>query len=195
MDSATQPFPGSRVIGTDDDDSRLVERCLEGDRDALAELVVRYQRPIYHLAYRMLGNVEDAQEITQGVFLKVAERLDEYDPGHKFFSWIYRITINASLNLLRRNGHEELRGEDPDVADDRLDPEASLNAAQQSARVQKALLGLKMENRAVLTLRHFAECSYREISQILEVDEKTVKSRLYEGRQQLRTLLKDLEDQ
>ena len=195
MDSASQPFPGSRVIGVDDDDSRLVERCLEGDRDALAELVVRYQRPIYHLAYRMLGNVEDAQEITQGVFLKVAERLDEYDPGHKFFSWIYRITINASLNLLRRNGHEELRGEDPDVADDRLDPEASLNAAQQSARVQKALLGLKMENRAVLTLRHFAECSYREISQILEVDEKTVKSRLYEGRQQLRTLLKDLEDQ
>ena len=194
MDSASQPFPGSRVIGVDDDDSRLVERCLEGDRDALAELVVRYQRPIYHLAYRMLGNVEDAQEITQGVFLKVAERLDEYDPGYKFFSWIYRITINASLNLLRRNGHEELRGEDSDVADDRADPEASVIAAQQSALVQKALMGLKMENRVVLTLRHFSDCSYREISQILDVDEKTVKSRLYEGRQQLRSLLKDLED-
>jgi RNA polymerase sigma-70 factor (ECF subfamily) len=171
-----------------------VERCLEGDRDALAELVVRYQRPIYHLAYRMLGNVEDAREITQGVFLRVAERLDEYDPGYKFFSWIYRITINASLNLLRRNGHEELRGEDSDVADDRADPEASVIAAQQSALVQKALMGLKMENRVVLTLRHFGDCSYREISQILDVDEKTVKSRLYEGRQQLRSLLKDLED-
>ena len=194
MDSASQPFPGSRVIGVDDDDSRLVERCLEGDRDALAELVVRYQRPIYHLAYRMLGNVEDAREITQGVFLRVAERLDEYDPGYKFFSWIYRITINASLNLLRRNGHEELRGEDSDVADDRADPEASVIAAQQSALVQKALMGLKMENRVVLTLRHFGDCSYREISQILDVDEKTVKSRLYEGRQQLRSLLKDLED-
>ena len=194
MDSASQPFPGSRVIGVDDDDSRLVERCLEGDRDALAELVVRYQRPIYHLAYRMLGNVEDAREITQGVFLRVAERLDDYDPGYKFFSWIYRITINASLNLLRRNGHEELRGEDSDVADDRADPEAAVSAAEQTALVQKALLGLKLENRVVLTLRHFGDCSYREISQILDVDEKTVKSRLYEGRQQLRTLLKDLED-
>ena len=194
MDSASQPFPGSRVVGVDDDDPRLVERCLEGDRDALAELVVRYQRPIYHLAFRMLGNVEDAREITQGVFLKVAERLDEYDPGHKFFSWIYRITINASLNLLRRNRHEELRGEDPDVADERMDPEASLNAAQQSALVQRALLGLKLENRAVLTLRHFAECSYKEIGEILDLDEKTVKSRLYEGRQQLKILLKDLED-
>lgn len=194
MDSASQPFPGSRVIGVDDDDSRLVERCLEGDRDALAELVVRYQRPIYHLAYRMLGNVEDAREITQGVFLRVAERLDDYDPAYKFFSWIYRITINASLNLLRRNRHEDVRGEDQDVADDRADPEASVIAAEQSALVQKALMGLKMENRVVLTLRHFSDCSYREISQILDVDEKTVKSRLYEGRQQLRTLLKDLED-
>ena len=194
MDSASQPFAGSRVVGVNDDDSRLVERCLEGDRDALAELVVRYQRPIYHLAFRMLGNVEDAREITQGVFLRVAERLDDYDPRHKFFSWIYRITINASLNLLRRNRHEELRGEDPDVADEHADPEALLNAAQQSALVQRALLGLKLENRAVLTLRHFAECSYKEIGEILDLDEKTVKSRLYEGRQQLRTLLKDLED-
>lgn len=194
MNSASQPFPGSRVIGVNDDDSRLVERCLEGDRDALAELVVRYQRPIYHLAFRMLGNVEDAREITQGVFLRVAESLDDYDPRHKFFSWIYRITINASLNLLRRNRHEELRGDDPDVADERADPEATLNAAQQSALVQRALLGLKLENRAVLTLRHFAECSYKEIGEILDLDEKTVKSRLYEGRQQLKTLLKDLED-
>jgi RNA polymerase sigma-70 factor (ECF subfamily) len=194
MASASQPFPGSRVIGVNDDDSRLVERCLEGDRDAFAELVVRYQRPIYHLAYRMLGNVEDAREITQGVFLKVAERLNEYDPEHKFFSWIYRITINASLNLLRRNGNEELRGDDLEVVDDAADPEASMSAAQQSARVQQALMGLKLENRVVLTLRHFGDCSYREISRILEVDEKTVKSRLYEGRQQLRSLLKDLED-
>ncbi len=194
MASASQPFPGSRVIGVNDDDSRLVERCVEGDRDAFAELVVRYQRPIYHLAYRMLGNVEDAREITQGVFLKVAESLDDYDARHKFFSWIYRITINASLNLLRRNRNEQFQGEDFEVADDGANPEAAVSAAQQAALVQRALLGLKLENRAVLTLRHFAECSYREIGQILDLDEKTVKSRLYEGRQQLKSLLKDLED-
>jgi len=194
MDSAAQPFPGSGVVGVDDDDQRLVERCLKGDQEAFAELVVRYQRPIYHMAFRVLGNVEDAREITQSVFLKVAERLDDYNPRFKFFSWIYRITINASLNLRRSSGREELVGEDLEVLDSGADPEASMSAAQQSARIQKALMGLKFENRAVLTLRHFSDCSYREIGQILDLDEKTVKSRLYEGRQQLRNLLKDLED-
>jgi len=194
MDSAAQPFPGSGVVGVDDDDQRLVERCLKGDQEAFAELVVRYQRPIYHMAFRVLGNVEDAREITQSVFLKVAERLDDYNPRFKFFSWIYRITINASLNLRRSSGREELVGEDLDVQASGADPEASMSAAQQSAQIQKALMGLKFENRAVLTLRHFSDCSYREIGQILDLDEKTVKSRLYEGRQQLRNLLKDLED-
>jgi RNA polymerase sigma-70 factor, ECF subfamily len=194
MDSAAQPFPGSSVVGVDDDDQRLVERCLKGDREAFAELVVRYQRPIYHMAYRVLGNVEDAREITQGVFLTIAERLDDYNPRFKFFSWIYRITINASLNLRRRGGREEPLGEDHEVPDSGTDPEASMSAAQQSARIQQALMGLKFENRVVLTLRHFSDCSYREIGQILDLDEKTVKSRLYEGRQQLRSLLKDLED-
>ena len=194
MDSAAQPFPGSGVVGVDDDDQRLVQRCLKGDQEAFAELVVRYQRPIYHMAFRVLGNVEDAREITQSVFLKVAERLDDYNPRFKFFSWIYRITINASLNLRRSSGREELLGEDLEVQDSGADPEASMSAAQQSARIQVALMGLKFENRAVLTLRHFSDCSYREIGQILDLDEKTVKSRLYEGRQQLRSLLKDLED-
>ena len=194
MDSAAQPFPGSGVVGVDDDDQRLVERCLNGDQEAFAELVVRYQRPIYHMAFRVLGNVEDAREITQSVFLKVAERLDDYNPRFKFFSWIYRITINASLNLRRSSGREELVGEDFEVQDAGADPEASMSAAEQSAQIQKALMRLKFENRAVLTLRHFSDCSYREIGQILDLDEKTVKSRLYEGRQQLRSLLKDLED-
>lgn len=194
MDSAAQPFPGSGVVGVDDDDQRLVERCLNGDQEAFAELVVRYQRPIYHMAFRVLGNVEDAREITQSVFLKVAERLDDYNPRFKFFSWIYRITINASLNLRRSSGREELVGEDFEVQDAGADPEASMSAGEQSAQIQKALMRLKFENRAVLTLRHFSDCSYREIGQILDLDEKTVKSRLYEGRQQLRSLLKDLED-
>ena len=194
MDSAAQPFPGSGVVGVDDDDQRLVERCLKGDQEAFAELVVRYQRPIYHMAFRVLGNVEDAREITQSVFLKVAERLDDYNPRFKFFSWIYRITINAALNVRRSSGREELVGEDLEVQDSGADPEASMSAAQQSVQIQKALMRLKFENRAVLTLRHFSDCSYREIGQILDLDEKTVKSRLYEGRQQLRSLLKDLED-
>ena len=90
-----------------DTDHALLARYRNGDRDAFAELVVRYQRPIYNAAFWVLRSVDDANDIAQEVFLKVAERLDEYDPQYKFFSWIYRIAINESIDLLRRNRREE----------------------------------------------------------------------------------------
>jgi RNA polymerase sigma-70 factor (ECF subfamily) len=176
-----------------DNDESLVERCRNGDATALEALVVRYQRPIYNAAFRVLGNGEDASDITQSVFLKVAERLDDYDPQYRFFSWIYRIALNESLNVLRRQGREEsLDDESEHPGPERLDPERLASEAQVSRRVQGALMTLKIDHRAVLTLRHFSECSYREIAQILDLDEKTVKSRLFEARERLRELLGDL---
>lgn len=173
----------------------LVESCRNGDRAAFATLVTRYQQPIYNAAYRMLGNADDAADTAQAVFLKVAERLGEYDPRFKFFSWLYRIAVNESLNHLRRSGREERVEEPMDCAGPAsADPEWQLNEAQVSRRVQEALMRMKPNDRTVLTLRHFSECSYREMSHILELDEKTVKSRLYEARHRLRELLKDLQD-
>jgi RNA polymerase sigma-70 factor, ECF subfamily len=177
----------------EDHDQALVERCRNGDRAAFTELVIRYQRPIYNAAYRVLGNAEDASDIAQVVFLRVAERLHDYDSRFKFFSWIYRIAINESLNLLRRAGREEQLDEDADPpASESAGPEWQADAAELSRRVQKALMSMKVDDRAVLTLRHFSECSYREIGDILDLQEKTVKSRLFEARQRLRELLKDL---
>ena len=176
-----------------DNDESLVERCRSGDGAALEALVVRYQRPIYNAAFRVLGNAEDASDITQAVFLKVTERLDDYDPHYRFFSWIYRIALNESLNVLRRQGREERLDDETELpGPERLDPERLASEAQLSRRVQRALMTLKIDDRAVLTLRHFSECSYREIGLILDLDEKTVKSRLFEARQRLRELLKDL---
>lgn len=180
---------------SNDEDHALVQRCRDGDRGAFAELVERYQRPVYNVAYRVLGNAEDASEITQAVFLKIAERLHDYDPRFRFFSWIYRISINESLNLRRRNGREEPLDDDADLPDPgNVDPEAHMSAVQQTARIQHALMGMSVEHRVVLTLRHFSDCSYREIGDILDLDEKTVKSRLFEGRQRLRELLKDFDE-
>ena len=180
-------------ISDDDDDRVLVERCRHGDREAFTTLVVRYQRPIYNAAFWILHKAEDASDISQIVFLKVAERLDDYDPKYKFFSWIYRIAINESLNLLRRKDHEEELDEEMDVPGaDSADPLWQLSAAERSRRVQSTLKSMATNDRVVLTLRHFSECSYQEMAQILELDEKTVKSRLFEARQRLRGLLKDL---
>jgi RNA polymerase sigma-70 factor (ECF subfamily) len=177
----------------DDVDQALVERYRKGDRAAFTELVIRYQRPLYNAAFWILRRAEDASDITQIVFLKVAERLDEYDPRYKFFSWIYRIAVNESLNALRRNGREEALGDEVDIAvAESANPESQLGEAQRSRRIRNALMSMPTSDRMVLTLRHFGECSYEEMARILDLDEKTVKSRLFEARQRLRELLKDL---
>lgn len=176
-----------------DHDQALLERIRKGDRAAFEMLVVRYQGPIYNAAYRVLGRAEDAADIAQVVFLRIAEKLDDYDPQYKFFSWIYRIAVNESLNLLRRNGRDDPLEDDMDFpGPDSADPERQLGEAQLARRVQAALMRMKADDRVVLTLRHFSECSYREIGVILAIDEKTVKSRLFEARGRLRGLLADL---
>jgi RNA polymerase sigma-70 factor (ECF subfamily) len=174
-------------------DQALLERYRNGDREAFSDLVVRYQRPIYNAAFWLTRRAEDASDITQTVFLRVAERLDEYDPKYKFFSWIYRIAVNESLNLLRSNRREEALDDAIDLPDsDSANPEWQVGEAQVSRRIQNALMGMNANDRTVLTLRHFSECSYQEIAQILDLDEKTVKSRLYDARHRLAVLLKDL---
>jgi RNA polymerase sigma-70 factor (ECF subfamily) len=176
----------------EDVDQKLVQRYRAGDREAFTELVIRYQRPIYNAAFWILRSAEDARDIAQGVFLKVAERLDEYDSQHRFFSWIYRIAVNESLNLLRRNGHEEWLDEDIEIAGpDTANPESIASDAERSRIIQRALMSLSVNDRTVLTLRHFSECSYDEIAAILGLDTKTVKSRLFEARHRLRETLKD----
>jgi RNA polymerase sigma-70 factor, ECF subfamily len=177
----------------DDPDDALVERCRDGDRAAFVALVKRYRKPLYNAAYRVLGREEDASDVTQAVFLKVIERLDQYDPRYKFFSWIYRIALNESLNRLRDREREaplEEAGDPPGL--ESADPEWKANETQVSQRIQKALMSMKTADRAVLTLRHFCDCSYEEIAEIMELEVKTVKSRLFEARQRLRGLLTDL---
>ena len=191
--NASQPFPAGRVVGEDDSDEVLVERCLEGDSAAFTVLVKRYQRPIYNAAFRVLGKEEDAGDVAQTVFLKVAEHLADYDSRHRFFSWIYRIAMNEALNVRRRNGRDQPMEEDAEFEGPAsLGPEHQASEAESARRIQKALLGMKPADRAVIALRHFSDCSYEEIAHILEIDVKTVKSRLFEARTRMRNLLADL---
>ena len=191
--SAIQPFPAAGVIGEGDADEELVERCLGGDAGAFTILVKRYQRPVYNAAYRVLGREEDASDVTQTVFLKVAEHLRDYDSRHRFFSWIYRIAMNEALTLLRRAGRDEPLDEDADYEGPEASrPDHRAAEAEAARHIQKVLMGMKPADRAVIALRHFSDCSYDEIAHILEIDVKTVKSRLFEARQRMRALLGDL---
>lgn len=176
----------------EDPDDVLVRRCRDGDRAAFVTLVKRYRGPVYNCAFRVLGREEDASDVTQGVFLKVIQRLDQYDPQFKLFSWIYRMALNDSLNVLRDRGREAPLEEGAELPAEGPGPEQQVNDKQVSTRIQQALMTMKVSDRAVLTLRHFADCSYEEIAEIMELEVKTVKSRLFEARQRLRALLVDL---
>jgi len=165
------------------DDTELMERCSKGDRQAFEVLLVRYEKPVFNAAYRMLNSPEDARDITQTVFLKVYENLDQYDPKYRFFSWIYRITLNESINWLKKsNRMDSLDGDTPDAAGG---PEQEASNAQLGESMQAALMAISPDYRAVIILKHLLGCSYQEISEVLEVPEKTVKSRLYTARQLL----------
>lgn len=188
-------MPPPRVIVDNEADEVLVERFRSGDRDAFTALVVRYQRPVFNAAWWVLKSAEDASDVAQNVFLKVAERIEDYDPQYRFFSWIYRIAVNESLNALRRHGREEPLDDEVDVpGPEGDDPERKLHDAQLTGRLRSAMARLPTNDRTVLVLRHFSELSYQEIAQVLELDEKTVKSRLFEARQRLRGMLGDLRD-
>jgi len=168
-------------------DHALVKRCLSGERQALEEMVGLYEKPVYNAAYRILGNPDDAADATQVVFLKTFEHLGQYDPKYKLFSWIYRIAVNESINQLKR-GRKQQPLDDQEVAGTRS-PEAALAADDLSREIQGGLMDLKEDYRTVIVLRHFSECSYSQISEILQIPEKTVKSRLYSARQLMKETL------
>lgn len=177
-----------------DADRALVQRFRRGEHEAFSELVQRYQRPVYQAAFWVLRRPDDASDVAQTVFLKAAERIDDYDPRFKFFSWIYRIAVNEALDLQRRRGHEEPLDEDAELPDhDRPGPEALLAQAQRERALRAALRRLSANDRAVITMRHFQDMGYAEIAEVLEIDEKTVKSRLFDARQRLRGLLAGLD--
>jgi len=171
------------------DDTDLVRRSMKGERTAFEALLIRYEKPVYNAAFRMLNSTEDASDVTQTVFLKAYENLGQFDPKYRFFSWIYRIAVNESINCLNlRNRTEELAGEP--IADTG-GPDDATDSDQRSRRIQSALMLIKPEYRSVIVLRHFLDFNYLEIGEILDIPEKMVKSRLYTGRQLLKDALKE----
>ncbi len=186
-------FSAVACTSLDEDDRALVERFRRGDREAFGELVVRYQGPVYNAAFWVVRRAEDASDVCQTAFLKAAERIDDYDPKYKFFSWLYRIALNEALNLVRDHGREDELDDDLELPSDDAGPEGHLADKQRARRLQEALMKLSANDRIVVTLRHFSECSYADIAEILGIEEKTVKSRLFDARQRLRALLGDLE--
>lgn len=169
-------------------DIELVEMCAEGDNRAFEQLVDRYHLPMYRTALGITGNPDLAKDVTQNGFLKAWKNIDSFNTDYRFFSWLYRIIINESLNQVRDDkNHVHL---DYPVAD-RENPYSQLVKMEEKLKIKKAIQCLSADYRVVIHLRHFEELSYRDIAEILDIKVKTVKSRLYTARSRLREILSD----
>ena len=152
---------------------------------------MRYQKPVFNVALRLLRDPEEARDIAQNTFLKVFTHIADYDPSYRFYSWMYRIAVNESMNALqKRKSVVEISG---DEVDESPGPEARVSGQQTTRAIEDALMMIKPELRAVVVLRHVMHMSYEDMGHVLQLPEKTVKSRLYSARQLLRELLLERE--
>ncbi len=178
------------VRGEGADDAEVVRRVRSGDVESFEILVRRYERPVYNAVRRVVRDREEARDLAQNVFLKAFDRLDSFDPRYRFFSWVYRIAVHEALNHVR--GSVRLEPIEADRAASGPGPAERLEAVEGGRRLEVAMGRLTPDHRAVILLRHFGECSYREIAETLAIPEKTVRSRLFDARRSLRSILNDL---
>jgi len=169
------------------EDVKLVSESRQGSRESFERLLIRYEKAIFNAAYRILRDPEDARDVTQNVFLKAFENLEQFDGNRRFFSWIYRIALNESINLSK--SRKRFAPAEDVGSDEHNTPEKLLRRTELDRIVQAALMSMAFEYRVVIVLRHFNDFDYREMSEILEIPEKTVKSRLFTARELLRDSL------
>ena len=171
----------------EDPDAALVLASRAGDRRAFEQLLARYERPVFNAAFRILHHREDAADVTQTAFLRAYEHLDRYDPAQRFFSWLYRIAINEAMDVGGRRKPDPILLEA--IADPGQGPDASAAGGQSDASLQRALMALGVDQRALVVLKHVQDFSYEQIAEILDCPVKTVKSRLFSARRALRDRL------
>ena len=182
----------------------LVRRCLAGDAAAWEEIVRLHNRRIYNLCYRFTNSPDDAQDLTQDVFIRIYRTLNSYDVGKgAFTTWLTTLTRNLLVDHFRRSKQDRitdsidasLREEDDSLSlSDRLEdpkpsPDDRLASKEAQKMVQLALARLSPELREAVILRDLQDMDYKEIAQVLQVPEGTVKSRISRGRMELARLL------
>lgn len=177
-------------------DTQLVKDFRNGDVQAFNKLVERWQHRIHRLAYRYFASHDDAMEITQKTFIKAFKKINTLDDVEKFSSWIYTIANNLCLDEVKRAGRRkasplEILKTERITKSIASNPERSLQNSELGEILQHALNQLSFEQRIVVILKEYEELKFREIAEILDEPENTVKSRLYYGLKKL----KDIFDQ
>ncbi len=194
-----------RQVPVSIDDSTLVQRWQQGDRAAMERLILRYQGRIYNVILKICANRDDAAELTQETFVKVIENIGRFERRSSFYTWIFRIAVNVSLNYCQRRS--KVSFSPLEAVDDERTSRAKLSLAEvlqddrapEPARIAenhelcelviKGIMKLDENQRAAMVLRDIEGMSYAEISRVLDVELGTVKSRIARARSNLRDIL------
>lgn len=165
-----------------------MERALDEPK-AFEELVYRYQERLYNLAYRLTGEREEAQDLTQEALVRAYTGLKTFRRGERFSPWVYKITVNLCISHLRRRKPRVQLDDDAPIVDGSLSPEQALEKKEIRDTVQRAILTLPEQYRAVILLRHQQDLPYADIANALGLPIGTVKTHLFRAREMLHKLL------
>jgi len=178
-------------------DQTLIDRCLAGQTEAFGVLVERYQHRLYGSLVHVVGSRDQAQDIAQDAFAHAFEKLSSFRGQSAFYSWLFRIALNAAVSARRKtrrisgsvDAHREATGAEPIDTRTSTAPDHAAHVADRQQLVQRALAQLPEEYRTALVLKEMDDLKYEEIADILGVPLGTVRSRIHRARQELRTRL------
>jgi RNA polymerase sigma-70 factor, ECF subfamily len=185
-------------------DRRLILRAQAGDSGAFRLLVERHQRRVFAIALGLVRDEQDAREIAQEAFLRVHKGLAQFHGGSSFFTWLYRIVTNLSIDLMRKPSRREAElhfaleaddGDSPLLPASDADPYDVVRRGQISLRIQAALEQLPPYHRGVILMREVEGMSYEEMAEAMQVSKGTIMSRLFHARKKLQRALSDCHDE
>jgi len=178
-------------------DQTLIDQCLAGRREAFGLLVERYQHRLYHGLLHVLGSPEDAQDTAQEAFVHAFEKLGSFKGQAAFYSWLFRIALNASISARRKtrrmsasvDSQRDETGIEPPDENPSNEPSYAMTVSDRQRLVQQALSELSEEFRTALVLKEMEGMSYEEIAEVVDVPLGTVRSRIHRARLELRAKL------
>ena len=184
-------------------EAEIVARVLGGERQAYSLLVDEYKSAIYNLAYRMTGNLQDADDLTQDTFIRAYQYLSQYDPQRKFFTWLYTIGINITRNHLKRIGNQKtmdsgLRENAADVVHEdgpttfHENHEGDVLIREREERLEVCLGFLSTDIRELIVLRFYQGLPFEEIAEITGFSQSAVKMRIYRGLEKLKNIFEKM---
>jgi RNA polymerase sigma-70 factor (ECF subfamily) len=180
----------------------LIDRCINGDIEAFEELISDYEKKVFNIALRIIGNYNDAEDISQEIFIKVFKSIKNFKGNSSFYTWLYRIVVNECFDIAKKKkkvlafsidtpivtGDDEVQR---DIKDRSKLPEEEFENKELRKEIQKALNMISNEHRTMIVLRDVQGFSYDEISEMLKCPPGTVKSRINRARKALKELLSE----